>query len=272
MFKTVRESFRITNNNIIIATPLILFSLISSIYLIFSANGSKTGVIFAVILFFLMAGAFLSGWFYMIKEAVEEPDTDSRKLFSDFPSGVGEYFLSVLGLIVQVIIISSLIMLAAFIAGKKFIGAVGVSYDQFSQALTSVETMKTFVNSLNQEQLIKINNWNMLMFFTMIINSFILMLYPMVLFFKEKNPFKALFITFKDTFSHRFFKNTGLFIMVFVLYMFVSLCAMLAGNNVILHFIVTLINFYYATFVGVLLFNYYYSNFIKIGSNIDTTV
>ena len=272
MFKTVRESFKITNDNIIIATPLILFSLISGLYLIFSSNGTKLGLFFAVILFSLMTGAFISGWFFMIKKAVKEPDIESGQLFSEFPSGVGEYFLSALGIIFQIIILSSIIMFAAFLAGKKFIGAPGVSYEQFSQAVVSVESMKTFVGSLSQEQLIKINNWNLIMFFAMIINSFVLMLYPAVVFFKKKNPFIALFITFKDTFGHRFFKNTGLFILIFVLYMFVSLCSMFAGNNVILHFIVTLVNFYYATFTGVLIFNYYYSNFIKIGSNIDTVV
>jgi hypothetical protein len=272
MFKTVRESFKITNDNIIIATPLIFFSLISGLYLMFSANGSKTGIFFAVILFFLMTAAFISGWFFMITKAVKEPDIETGRLIAEFPSGVGEYFLSALGIILQTIIISMLIMISAFLAGKKFIGTPGVSYEQFSQAVISVEAMKTFVNSLSQEQLIKINNWNILMFFAMVINSFILMLYPAVVFFKKKNPFTALFVTFKDTFGHRFFKNAGIFLLIFILYMFISLCSMFAGSNVILHFIVTLVNFYYATFTGVLLFNYYYSNFIKIGSNIDTTV
>ena len=272
MFKTARESLKITNDNIIIATPLILFSLISGLYLIFSASGSKAGILFSVFLFFLMTAAFISGWFFMITRAVKEPDIQSGQIFSEFPSGVGEYFLSALGIIFQTVVISVLIMIAAFIAGKKFIGAPGVSYEQFSQALVNVESMKTFVNSLSQEQLIKINNWNMLIFFAMIINSFILMLYPAVVFFKNKNPFKAFFIALKDTFGHRFFKNAGIFLLIFVLYMLISLGSVLTNNNVILHFIFTLINFYFATYTGVLVFNHYYSNFVKIGSNIDTTV
>ena len=71
MFKTIRESFKITNGNIVIATPLIFFSLISSLYMIFSAAGNKIGIIFSVILFFLMFGAFLSGWIYIIIRAVK---------------------------------------------------------------------------------------------------------------------------------------------------------------------------------------------------------
>ena len=272
MFKTIKESLIITNNNLVIATPLIFFSLISSLYMIFSSGGNAIGLIFSVILFFLMFGAFLSGWFYIIIRAVKEPDIESSQLIGEFPSGVGEYFLSALGMIFQVIVVSSVIMLTMIFVGKKFIGSFGVSYTEFAQAMASVETMKTFVASLSTEQLVKISHWNLLMFCGMILNYFVLMLYPTTVFFKNKNPFKAFFVALKDTFGHRFFKNLGLFFFIFIIYMFISMCTMLMGKNIFLHFIITLVNFYYATFVGVLLFNYYYSNFIKIGSNIDTTV
>ena len=272
MFKTVRESFKITNGNIVIATPLIFFSLISSLYMIFSYNANIIGQIFSVILFFLMFGAFLSGWFYMILKAVKEPDIEDNQLITDFPSGVGEYFLSALGLIFQVIFVFSIIIIAAVFAGKKIIGGFGISYSQVVQAASSMETMKTFVDSLSQEQLIKINQWNILMFCAVVFNYFIIMLYPAVILFKNKNPFKAFFISLKDTFGHRFFKNVGLFIFIFSVYTLISIGTMLLGKNIILHFIFTLLNFYYITFAGVLLFNYYYSNFIRIGSNIDETV
>ena len=272
MFKTIRESLKITNENIVLATPLIFFSLISSLYMIFSAGGNTIGLIFSVILFFLMIGAFISGWFYLIIRAVKEPDVESSQLISEFPSGVGEFFLSALGMIIQVAVISSLIVLGVVILGKKIIGTAGISYAQFIQAASSVETMKAFVGSLSDEQLLKINYWNLLIFAAMVFNYFILMLYPAVVFFKEKNPFKAFFITLKDTFGHRFFKNTGMFLFIFTVYMLISIFTMLMGKNPILHFIITLVNFYYATFIGVLLFNYYYSNFMKIGSNIDATV
>lgn len=272
MFKIIRESLRITNDNIVIATPLIFFSLISSLYMIFSSGGNIIGLIFSVILFFLMFGAFLSGWFYIIVRAVKEPDIESSILITEFPAGVGEYFLPALGMIIQVIIVSSLIMLVVVLIGLKVIGSAGVSYTQFAQATASVEAMKTFAASLSSEQLVKIGRWNILMFLGMVLNYFILMLYPAVIFFKKKNPFKAFFITLKDTFGHRFFKNVGLFLFIFVIYMFISMFTVLMGKNIFLHFIITLVNFYYITFVGILLFNFYYSNYIKIGSNIDATV
>ena len=193
-------------------------------------------------------------------------------MIMDFPSGIGEYFLSVLGMILFVIIVFTLIGFGIVLIGKNFIGGVGISYEQLAQAASNTEATKAFVNSLNYEQLVKINMWNLLAFCSLSVGYFVLMLYPAVIFFKEKNPFKAFFISLKDTFSHRFFKNIALFLLISVVYMIISLGTVLLGKNIILHFVFTLLNFYYITYVGVLLCNYYYSNFIKKGSNIDTTV
>ena len=272
MFKIIKESFKITNENIVIATPLIFFSLISGLYMIFSSYGSRLGMLFSVILFFLMLGAFISGWFYIIFRAVKEPDIEDNQLILEFPSGVGEYFLPALGVIFKVAIVSVLIIIAAVVAGKKLIGMPEISYNQFAQATANVDTMKAFIESLDTEQLIKLKHWNILMFCAMIFNYFILMLYPAVVFFKEKNPFKAFFINLKDTFGHRFFKNVGIFLFIFAIYMIISIISIFMNGNIVLHFILTLLNFYYITYAGVLLFNYYYSSFMKIGSNIDTAV
>lgn len=272
MFKIIRESFKITNSNLIIATPLIFFSIILSLYLIFSSGGSKIGLLFSVILFFLMFSAFLAGWFMMITRAVKEPEIEDSKLISEFPAGVGEYFLSIIGMVIKVVVVSTVIMILALLAGKKFIGGIGVSSSQLIQATSNVEAMKAFVDTLNQEQLIKINLWNTLLFFTMMFNYFILLFFPSAVFFKTKNPFKAFFLSLKDTFGHRFFKNLGLFMLIFIVYLIVSILIAIAGSNIFAHFVMTLVNFYYITFVTVLVFNYYYSNFAKIGSNIDEKI
>ena len=106
----------------------------------------------------------------------------------------------------------------------------------------------------------------------MLFNYFILLFYPAVIFFKRKNPFIAFWISLKDTFGRKFFKNVGLFLLIMILYMIISSLMALFGKNMFIHFTLTLINFYYATFVGILVFNYYYTNFAKIGSAIDTRV
>ena len=169
MFKIIRESFKITNSYIIIATPLILFSLISSLYLFFSGHGSNLGLTISLFLFFLMLAAFLSGWFQMITTAVKEPD-GKEPLLSEFTSGVGEYFIPIIGFMFNIIFISLAFIIGAILIGKKFIGAIGVPSSEVVSAMANIDTMKAFAASLSSEQLMKISLWNTLLFLTMIFN------------------------------------------------------------------------------------------------------
>ncbi len=273
MFKIIRDSFKLTNKYIILATPLILFSLISSIYLAFSLKGNTISMAFAIILFFLMCGAFLSGWFLMISRCVKNPDfEDPNTLIKEFPEGVGEYFLPTIGMILLSFIVGVALFLISSAIGMKIIGDTGISSADFSAAAASVDSLKTFLSSLTNEQLIKLNLWNLLLFGTMSLTYFIIMFYSPALFFKNKNPFIALFAGLKDLFSRHFFKNVLLFLFIFCTYSIISVLVATFGTNIFAHFVFTLINFYFFTYAVVLVYNYYYNNFVKIGSNIDTRI
>ena len=50
----IKKIFNLTNKYIILATPLILFSLLSNLYALFSANGRIINLIFALLLLILM--------------------------------------------------------------------------------------------------------------------------------------------------------------------------------------------------------------------------
>lgn len=274
MINCIKDSFKLTNKYIILATPLILFSLLSSLYILFSINGNLISLLIALVLFTLMLTAFLAGWFFMIRSCVEKPDTedDPNALIKEFPAGVGEYFLPVLGLVFIMFIVSLVILAAAYFAGMKFIGQIGIPADAFSKALESTAALKSFLGSLTEEQLFRLNAWNILLFSAMSLTYFVVILYSPVLFFKEKNPFKAYFISLKDLFGRKFFKTLGLYLILFISYFILSVFTTIFGLNIIMHFIFTLINFYYLVFAGVLIFNYYYKNFIQIGGNLDTQV
>ena len=89
MLNCLKESFKLTNKYIILATPLILFSLLSSLYILFSLGGNLISLIIAFILFTLMLSAFLSGWFFMIRECIKKTDNeDPNALIKFFPEGV----------------------------------------------------------------------------------------------------------------------------------------------------------------------------------------
>lgn len=273
MWKIIRESFTITNNHLALATPLILFSLLSNLYLIFSASNNIYSIICSVILFFLMVAAFLSGWGYMIKKIITKTEIEPQNtLFTDFPTGVGEYFLPATGLIINALFISVLLLSLAIIVGKHFIGNIGITTSQFVTATSSVETMRNFILSLSNEQITKLHLWNSLFFCVLSFNYFVLMFYLPTLLFRHKNPFLAYFISIKNLFSKKILSNIILLLIVMILYMLISVLTILFGRNVIIYFVLTLLHFYFITFVAVTLFNYYYNTFVKTGTIIDKTV
>ena len=269
MLSYIKDSFQLTNKYIILATPLILFSLLSSLYILFSVGGNLLSLLIALILFGLMVGAFLSGWFFMIKTCVSNPEQeDPNGLLKEFPAGVGEYFLPVLGLMINTMVISVLLILVSYFVGMKLIGDIGITPEALTKGMESFAAMKTFLGGLTQEQIFKLNAWNMLLFFTMSVTYFLIMFYSPALFLKEKNPFKAYFASLKDLFSKKFFTNFGLFLILFISYFILSIFTTLFGTNVIMHFVFTLINFYYLVFVAVMVYNYYYKNFVKLDKTI----
>ena len=273
MFDILKDSLGITNKYIVLATPLILFSLLSTLYLIFTSGGTVLGMIFAAVLFFLMLCAFLSGWFYMTAECVKGfEDKESNNLIKLFTAGVGEYFLPVIAFFVISLFIGALFSVISTYIGVKFIGNPNISAQALSSALVSVDAMKNFLMSLSTEQLIKINLWNLLLFLTAGFVYFDIIFYPSALFYKTKNPIKAYWYSQKDLFSRHFIKNVGLYVFLFVLYFILSIFAALSGKNIVLHFIFTLANFYFMVYAAVLVFNYYFSNYMKIGSKVDEVV
>ena len=273
MFNIIKESASITNKYLILATPLILFSLVSTIYLALSSGGTYLGMFISMTLFFLMFCAFISGWLYMVSICVKDKDEESGNgLIRHFVSGVGEYFLSSIGMVLISCIVGTVLFLLSTIIGYKFIGPLNIPMSELSAAIVSIDSMQKFLTSLDHDQLIKINLWNLLLFFTAAVSYYVILLYPPALFFKTKNPLKAFLYSQKDLFSRKFFSNIGLYIMLFIAYFFISIFVTLGRANLVLYFCFTLINFYFMVYASVLIFNYYYTNFAKKGSNIDAIV
>jgi hypothetical protein len=273
MLGILKESVHITNKYIILATPLILFSLLSTIYLVLSAGGTNLGIFISVILYFLMFAAFLSGWFFMVVKSVKNTEEDEPNgLIKCFTEGVGEYFLSSVVCILISLFVGTILFVFSTYIGYKLIGNPNVSAQALSSAIVSVDAMKSFLLSLSSEQLMKINLWNLLLFATISFVYFDILFYPAALFFKTKNPIKAFLYSQKDLFSRHFFKNAALYIFLFVLYFIISILAVLGGKNIVMHFLFTLVNFYFMVYAAVLVFNYYYSHYMKIGSKIDEVI
>ena len=275
MQNALKEIFQITNKYIVLATPLILFSLISSVYLTVSMTNNPIGLLLAITIFTLMSGAFISGWFYMVKNAVcNTQDDDPNMLLKEFPSGVGEYFLSALGLIFNSVTFIFIMLISSYFVGVKTIGNPNISGESLTNAIQSAEALKEFLTSLSAQQLNQLQHWNLLLLGVMALCYFLLILYVPAMFFKEKNPFKAIFVSLKDLFSRNFTNTLGVYILIFAINFVISIFAALTNGNFILNFVMTLVNFYCLILMAVGIFYYYYNTFVRspLGRNIDTKI
>lgn len=266
----------LTNRYIIIATPLLIFLFLLSIYffaMVQNIHPIKT--IFAIFLAFIMLSAFLSGWGNMIKSAVLEKEWDEPYLIiKNFVPGVGEYFLSVTGVLLIAFLFNIILLVLTYFIGTNLIGDVGVSSSDLSGALASNEALKTFLASLPAEQLLRLNLWNILILTVMSIFYFLTMFFMPALFFESKNPLKAILNSSKHLLGKKILLNIGIYLIIFFLNFIISILSAICSVNPILNFIMTLMNFYFICCIAVGIFYYYDKNFVNshLGNSIDTYI
>ncbi len=271
MFKLYKEAFKTANDCIILAIPLVLFMWILSFYFAFSnaVVNEPAEIILAFITVLFMTAAFLSGWFYMVQNAIvvsrqvyvldEDRAKATMNLFKVIPYGIGKYFLSFIGLILIFLFIVSLAGTLVYKFGIHYIGNV-FTQDQITAALSSTEDMKLFIDSLTVEQLIKLNLWNFLIMGTTTLISFLIMFWIPEIIYSTINPFTALFKSIKKVFV-KFPKSVALFIYLSILNIFVSFLSTFAILHPLLYLLVMVICFYFIIYVVVLVFSYYEKEF-----------
>lgn len=268
MIKYFGKAFKITNENIILTTPLVLFLLVFSIYLGIAKSTPPTTftTILLILTTLFMFSSFISGWLFMVKKAVEldkqkfsveeEKAKASLRLLKEFTVGVGEYFLPfTLGLIFYTALIL-LMLYAAYQIGLHFIGNIGISILGLKAALNSPPAMKSLISSLSTEQLTKLNLWNLLFLITMALFSFITMFWSAHIIIKNKNPLIAFYQSIKYIFKN-ILASFVLFLYISFVNFVVSLINTTATINPLLYFLSMIIYFYFVVYVVVLVFLYY---------------
>ena len=272
----MKKIIELTNRYIIIATPLLLFLFILSLYFMVTMNNVQViKILFGLILAFLMFVAFAAGWGNMIKSAVDEKNYDEPYLIiKDFAPGVGEFFLPVLGMVVFALLIFSASLTFIYFTGMHFIGDSGVSAEALSKAMASSDALKSFLLTLNPGQIVKLNLWNMLIFSTLTLVYFIMIFYSPALFYESKNPFKAFWLSIKHLFGKKFILNAGIYLLIFCVNFLLSILSAVFAKNNILSFGISLANFYFICCAAIGIFYYYNKNFVNLhlGNSIDTYI
>lgn len=272
MFKLFKNAFKLTNEGILLAIPLIIFILIITLYLSFAQSVVDTmpEAACALVTLLCMTAAFLAGWFYMVKKSIELSQTqfvmdeDKAKALIEvtktIPTGIGKYFLSFLGMSVISLFLFALFGGLFYKLGMHFIGSIDFTPAQLKSAIASPQDMKAFLDSMTDTQLYKLANWNLLLMLGTSVLSFLLMLWVPEIVYSTTNPVFALFKSLKKLFI-KFHKSVGLFVYLTFLNIVISFVNTFAILNALLYMILMIVYFYFLVYVVVLIFSYYDKEF-----------
>ena len=221
MIENIKKSFKILFVNSAIMMPIVLFVLF---FLIFNAfmgmsvlSNPSMGLVF-MFLSILLFSAFLSGWLYIIKFAVDNyKDFDKSDpeyavkigsynidTLKSFFTGVGEYFLPVMITVILSIIISNLL----FYAGQKLFNVNNLEF--LIKGMTAQSPQE--LPQINLRQLAFI----LYVYLITFVFHFITLFWLPELFYKTKNSLLSLFKSIGFLF--------GNFLISLGLYMFLIFC------------------------------------------------
>ena len=280
MINIFKQAAKITNYNIILAIPLIVFVKLLDLYSLYSRNtvDSTHELILASVTVLFMSGAFFASWFYMVKEAIDLSkqvfvlDADRAKatmnLFKALPVGIGKYFLSFVGFYIILFFIQVFATPVVYLLGVNIIGGLDTESMQNLQSIAmdpsiTNQSMAAFIDKLTPEQIIFFGKWSLLFMLITSIIMYLLMFWIPEIIYKTPNPLVALWRSvvklFKDFFSSfRFF--ISIWLMGFAL-LFLNTFAVI---NPLAYIIMNIILFYFTVFVVVAIFLYYDKKFVDM--------
>lgn len=274
MLQLFKNSFKTTNDCIILATPLIIFLSILSWYYKYAVVAIDTTpkLILASITIFVMLSGFMAAWLYMAKKTISLSrkifvfDKDRAKalwaLALSLPKGIGRLFLPSIGVISIYILIYTLIFSGIGYIVGKFIGTIDFSELDYQSIFLFGQEFANKISELSQNELLVLQCWYILALVSIAVVSFITMLWIPEIVYTEKVSFEALYYSIIKIFTH--LKNSIiLYLYIAFLVVLISILNTFLMFNPILYFIVLLLFYYFLVYIVVLLFSYYEQTFIK---------
>ncbi len=280
MLKLYRETFKTTNDGIILAVPLALFWLILSSYVNFSAQTIDTipKIILEIVTILFMTSAFTSGWFYMVKKAVKfskkdfifdkDKNSEAIRLVKVFPRGIGHFFLSFVQ--VSFLFIAFIIGIGIIIkfVTHPFVSDINTILNSYNINVSTPEDMKVVLNSFPADKIIELFMSIMspaikLLFLIVTIPmffSFLSMLWIPEIIYSKRNAIISLFASVKKIFL-KFWKSIGLYIYILLIQTLVSFLSTYSLINPFLYLVAMVVYFYFLVYVVVLVFAYYDTEF-----------
>ncbi|MBO6087887.1 hypothetical protein J6P92_06040 [bacterium] len=277
MFKTLKEAVKITNSNIILTIPLIVFVKFIDLYSLYTKHAvdflPKFIIVLVTVLF--VSGIFCSVWFNMIKGAVNNSkkiyvlDNDrtgaSLSLFKTMREGINNLFLPFVGVYLIFGLIQIVFTQIVYWVGVNLIGVLSseelLSIQEI--ALTSISednSMAVFLDKLSAEQILFFAEWSLLFILLTCLVLYLIMLWIPEVVYNTQNPVKALFKSIVKLFGN-FLETFRMFLFLwfvgFVL-LFLNTFSMI---NPFIYLFMNVILFYFFLFVAICVFLYYNKRF-----------
>lgn len=274
MLKLFKESFKITNDCIILVTPLIIFLSILSWYINFAFNSIDDikKLLLGILTLFIMFCGFFASWLYMVKKTItlskkvyifdKDRAKDILQLIIALPKGIGRLFLPVIGTVAIYIFIYFGIYCILNYFITKYAGYIDLSEIDIEAITLSSKELISTINNLEINEMKIFAIWYLACTTAINIVTFITILWIPEIVYKNKNTIKALISSIAKVFKN--FKN------ILILYIFMYCIAKLLSiiNTLLLfipemYFFVLIITYYFIVYLVVLLFTYYERNFTK---------
>ena len=260
-------SFQILKNNMLYIQPLLLYMLI--VMMVPAYIVSKTVLplpkICLMISVFLLSSAFLSGWFFINKKAVDDynPDDDKETVVSKsiknlklYFQGVGANFLRILLGILILICIYSVFAFFIYKAGMIYIGSSDIFYDLTKLSVQNQQDLINYINTTTLPQQLIFIKWVLLYSVFILLMHFFATLYLAVIIFEKNNIFHLLYKTIVFIFKN-ILGCIGIILWLFLIYIILNVISALLGVNS-LAFAVSIILFsFYLNYYILLVFCFY---------------
>lgn len=242
MLKLIKQNFVTTWNNIIVATPLILFITLLRLYYDY-ANKISSGLfdhIFSVITLFVIVCGFFSAWLYLVKKAYamskkvylfdKDRNKDLINLFISLYKGLGKLFMPIIGMLSLLIIINLLL------------------FTVNAYIVTTIPKLYVYKYYLHIGSVILV--------------AYLSLYWLPEIVYSEKNALFALYNSVIKLITN-FLESFILFCWIIFLLLILFLLYLLTTFHPIFSFILLLFLYYIIVYIVMLLFTYYEQRFIK---------
>ena len=274
MLKLFKNSFKTTNDCIILATPLIIFLSVLGWYYNYAADSidNVPKFILAGVTMLVMASGFLAAWLYMAKKTIALSkkifvfDKDRVKALAtlalSLPNGIGRLFLPIIGVVSIYILIYLLLFSGINYLISHFVGVIDFDAADWQTLMLSSENLTEEISKLSEHELLALDCWSLSSFLGILFVSFTTMLWIPEIVYNEKNSFKALYNSVVKLFMN-FKKSIILFLYIAFLVILITILNTFLMFNPFLYFFVLMFYYYLLVYIVVLLFTYYDETYIK---------